>query len=787
MLGERVCGVNRGTRYIGVKYLPVLFLLTNIEDVMGCCEFIMKAILVIINSIVILSGLALLVSGGIYLSKAHEYFEVAELDQYSSDIKPVAIPLMVIGGILLVVGLVGCCGAISGKNGLLNIYIIVVVITVVVEVAVCVYCVVKKDAILEASVEGGEYLVSNVNFGNATDNDITTINSIQYVLSCCGTTGKDSYTTSGFPKSCCNDYTYNTEDGSASELPRLQFIYISSHYILNMPLATAASHIGTRFLISSLAANLTFSLTHTRPTLPRLQFIYISSHYILNMPLATAASHIGTRFLISSLAANLTFSLTHTRPTLPRLQFIYISSHYILNMPLATAASHIGTRFLISSLAANLTFSLTHTRPTLPRLQFIYISSHYILNMPLATAASHIGTRFLISSLAANLTFSLTHTRPTLPRLQFIYISSHYILNMPLATAASHIGTRFLISSLAANLTFSLTHTRPTVQQIESSYLSLSNDTKTISRGIPSRPFIKGPVIPPSAGEFQGFRFTHNHTLPVFCCLSILFTLYIYHMITFTNVLGLVMGCCEFIMKAILVIINSIVILSGLALLVSGGIYLSKAHEYFDVTELDQYSSDIKPVAIPLMVIGGILLVVGLVGCCGAIVGKNGLLNIYLIVVVLTVVVEVAVCVYCVVKKDPILEQVVREEEYLVSNVNFGNATDNDVTTILVIPYVLICCGSTPSNTFLAVAEPRVKTHTLQVASLRVAAVTTTLKLVPDLGILLKVVEQGCTDALTQRYNNIGLVILILIGIIIVDELECVEAACVSKKHDMVA
>ena len=75
-----------------------------------------------------------------YLSKAHEYFDVEELSQYSSDIKPIAIPLMVIGGVLLVVGLVGCCGAISGKNGLLNIYIIVVVITVVVEVAVCVYC-----------------------------------------------------------------------------------------------------------------------------------------------------------------------------------------------------------------------------------------------------------------------------------------------------------------------------------------------------------------------------------------------------------------------------------------------------------------------------------------------------------------------------------------------------------------------------------------------------------------------------------------------------------------------
>jgi len=186
---------------------------------MGCCEFIMKAILVIINSIVILSGLALLVSGGIYLSQAHEYFNVEELNEYSSDIKPIAIPLMVIGGVLLVVGLVGCCGAISGKNGLLNIYIIVVVITVVIEVAVCVYCVVKKDSILDTSVEGGQYLVNQVNNGTATDSDITAVNSIQYLLTCCGTTGKDSYKGSTFPKSCCSDYTY--EDATSTKLDRV--------------------------------------------------------------------------------------------------------------------------------------------------------------------------------------------------------------------------------------------------------------------------------------------------------------------------------------------------------------------------------------------------------------------------------------------------------------------------------------------------------------------------------------------------------------------------------------
>jgi len=183
---------------------------------MGCCEFIMKTILVIINSIVILSGLALLVTGGVYLSKAHEYFDVEELNEYSSNIKPIAIPLMVIGGILLVVGSVGCCGAISGKSGLLNIYITVVILTVIVEVAVCVFCVVKKDAILDASVKGGEYLVNNVYYGNATDTDIAAINSIQYLLKCCGTTGKDSYNSSGFPRSCCDDYTY--EDATAGNL-----------------------------------------------------------------------------------------------------------------------------------------------------------------------------------------------------------------------------------------------------------------------------------------------------------------------------------------------------------------------------------------------------------------------------------------------------------------------------------------------------------------------------------------------------------------------------------------
>ena len=46
--------------------------------------------------------------------------------------------MMVIGGVLLLVGMLGCCGACTGKTGLLNFYFIIVFLVVVLEIVIIV-------------------------------------------------------------------------------------------------------------------------------------------------------------------------------------------------------------------------------------------------------------------------------------------------------------------------------------------------------------------------------------------------------------------------------------------------------------------------------------------------------------------------------------------------------------------------------------------------------------------------------------------------------------------------
>ena len=45
---------------------------------MGCCETLMRAILIIINIVVSAAGVVLLIVGGIFLAKKWEFFEGLE-------------------------------------------------------------------------------------------------------------------------------------------------------------------------------------------------------------------------------------------------------------------------------------------------------------------------------------------------------------------------------------------------------------------------------------------------------------------------------------------------------------------------------------------------------------------------------------------------------------------------------------------------------------------------------------------------------------------------------------
>jgi hypothetical protein len=55
---------------------------------------------------------------------------------FRSNVNSVLIPMMVIGAVLFIVGVIGCCGAITGKSGLLNVYFVIVLIVVILELVI---------------------------------------------------------------------------------------------------------------------------------------------------------------------------------------------------------------------------------------------------------------------------------------------------------------------------------------------------------------------------------------------------------------------------------------------------------------------------------------------------------------------------------------------------------------------------------------------------------------------------------------------------------------------------
>lgn len=190
---------------------------------MGCLETILKAILIITNVVVIIAGLALLVIGGIFLNQNFDF--LPDLADYSTSVDAVLIPMMVLGGLLLIIGLIGCIGACSGKAGLLNFYFIILLIIVVLEIAIVIVCIVKRDDVQEAAVDGAtdifsryltEYFTDYTCFGCSAPDNITAteafaVNVFQAVVGCCGLTNGSVYWSangqSGVPPGCCSDWT----------------------------------------------------------------------------------------------------------------------------------------------------------------------------------------------------------------------------------------------------------------------------------------------------------------------------------------------------------------------------------------------------------------------------------------------------------------------------------------------------------------------------------------------------------------------------------------------------
>ncbi|KAI5617853.1 CD9 antigen [Silurus asotus] len=97
--------------------------------------------------------------------------------------------LIVAGALMMVVGFLGCCGAIRESQCMLGLFFIFLLIIFAAEVAVGIWGLSNKDKIVE---EVKQFYIQAFNNYQKTPNQIAlkeTLTAIQFSLQCCGTTG----------------------------------------------------------------------------------------------------------------------------------------------------------------------------------------------------------------------------------------------------------------------------------------------------------------------------------------------------------------------------------------------------------------------------------------------------------------------------------------------------------------------------------------------------------------------------------------------------------------------
>lgn len=183
------------------------------ETIKACIAGCAKCILIIINVVALVAGIAMVAAGSYVLVAGDEYIPDVGVDTTTS-----AIALIVLGVLILMIGCFGCFGAITGKHGLLNVYLIGLLVIVIIEAAIIIYGFVNKAEVEETVTNSisGPFEQVNEKGTTANEGDLATVNSIQTLAKCCGIDGPSFYTGTDWilnkvPASCCADSEEDAE------------------------------------------------------------------------------------------------------------------------------------------------------------------------------------------------------------------------------------------------------------------------------------------------------------------------------------------------------------------------------------------------------------------------------------------------------------------------------------------------------------------------------------------------------------------------------------------------
>ncbi|KAK3924162.1 CD82 antigen [Frankliniella fusca] len=172
----------------------------------GCGTKCAKSILISFNMLFWLSGGTLLVLGAwVFLdpAKAHLFHLVSATQAKRDVIYYLAYVLLGIGGSILLIGFLGCCGALHERRCMIGVYVMFLVILIVVEMGVAVLTFVYREEFLEGLDtrlnselidKYGVDITNHYQSNNIANKDFTTaVDFAQYRFNCCGMRNDSDY------------------------------------------------------------------------------------------------------------------------------------------------------------------------------------------------------------------------------------------------------------------------------------------------------------------------------------------------------------------------------------------------------------------------------------------------------------------------------------------------------------------------------------------------------------------------------------------------------------------
>lgn len=218
-------------------------------------------------------------------------------------------------------------------------------------------------------------------------------------------------------------------------------------------------------------------------------------------------------------------------------------------------------------------------------------------------------------------------------------------------------------------------------------------------------------------------------------------------------------NCCENLIRYILIIINFIYTLVGLALIIIGVVFQQKAGEY-----LKFVGDDFNGTPTFFIILGVVIFVVAFFGCCGAKLESKCMVYTYASICLIIIIAQIGGGIACFIMKGKLKEEVPEKMTDLMKN--YGG--DEGVTKAWdLMQENLQCCG-----TFKPVDWDNKN------------------KTIPDSCYeendkSKKRFEEGCWPKLEELVlNNVNLVGGIVIGIAFAQVIGVVTAYCIAKKME---